>query len=209
MTERNKKSSAPKRGIDLSFERITGRIGRTTALIVAIGALVATIFTQYDTIKKELVKHGILTQPPCVSVDSVKFPKIVKLSEWDETKVSLHGHKNCTGPFGLYMTFYPDVRSQRLFALVPPHGNSRDCGGFSASLVPQCWQSHKPLTKGKGEWDLSWGLPPLSLVSNPDRVEQIRVSWEVRDYDNPTKPPTNVDTNSIEIQNDAESTSGK
>jgi hypothetical protein len=211
MTERKKKSDAPKRGVDLYLDVITGRIRKITILLGSIGVLVVLIFTQYDKIKKLLVEHGILTPaPPCVSVDWPKFPEKVKLSEWDSTTVSLHGHEDCTGDFGLYMAFSADDRSKKLFALVPPHFESyEECKELHADLYPNCWYFRRPLTSGKGEWSWDVPLPPVQPLSNLRSGDRLIVSYEVRDYDAPGKPPKKAYWAAITIRSDAESPSGK
>ena len=202
MTKRQKNNEAAKSGFDVFMERITGRVGKITALVAALGGLVIAGLTQSDQIRAKLVSTGWYTPRPCVSIDTTAFPATVKLSEWDNTTVTLHGSKNCTTDLGLYVAFLRDIRNDQLFVVRPPRGNYKECNALRSDLFPNCWDFKKPLVNGKGEWSWNVPLPPLERLSDPHRVEKILVSWSVRDYDDPNKSPILADTAAITVQSE-------
>jgi hypothetical protein len=206
MTGRKLRTDIAKSRFDDFIERITSRIGKIAALVVAIGGLAVAAVTQSESIRAKLVAIGWYAPQPCVRIDSATFPETVKLSEWDRMKVNLQGRNNCATVLGLYVTFFRDMHNKELFVLRVPHGDFPECKGLAADLEPKCWNPKKPIVIGKGKWSWDVPLPPMERLSNPQRVERILVSWSVRDYDEPTKPAILADTAAIMVQSDAGNT---
>jgi hypothetical protein len=187
---------------DLFIERITGRVAKITGLVTAIGGLLVVGIHKSDDLLGQLAAHGLYAARPCVTIDTSAFPATVKLSDWNNTTVRLHGTKNCATDVGLYVTFLRDFHDDQLFVMRPPRGNFSECNAFRSDLYPNCWDWRKPLVKGKGEWTWNVPLPPLERLRDPRAVETIQVSWSVRDYDNPNKSPILADTAAILVSND-------
>ncbi len=186
MTQPKKKTNVPKGGADTFLGRITDRVKMYTALVVAIGALATALTSQYDNLRIWI--KGWYTPPPCLLIDSPIFPETVKLSEWDSTKVTLHGHQNCQSAVGLYMTFWPRTSNGQLFTIEPPRESFKECRDLGANLYPECWEYQKPIVSKNGEWSWNVRLPRLHRVSDPSSEDKIFISWSVRDYDDPNKP---------------------
>lgn len=200
--------SAPKKDPEKSgsdwIELVTGRIGKITALVGAIGGLLLLILTQIDKIQNEAVRVGLYSPRPCVEVnaDHVVFPKTVKYSEWDNMRIRLKGRNNCNRPLGLYVTFVRRTASEPRFILRVPHEELPECRGKAPLQEPKCWDPKKPVAIAKGDWEWATLPPPLSQLSDPRSIETISVTWEVRDYDEPTKPPIAVGSVPIEVTYD-------
>jgi hypothetical protein len=206
MTERKNRVEPTKSAFDF-VDLITGRIGKITALVVAIGSLAVGALTQWETFIGKLVEMGLYTRPPCVQVNPLMIPATVKYSEWDNMKIQLKGRTNCSTPLGLYVTFVRRTASEPRFVLRVPHEDLPECKGLAPLQEPKCWDPRKPISIGKGDWEWDVRPPPLAQLSDPRRIEKISMTWAVHDYDAPTKPPIRVDTATIEVHSEAGSAS--
>jgi hypothetical protein len=200
VTPREKKTE-PTKGASDFVDLITGKIGKITALLTAIGGLVLLILTNSEQILNKLTALGLYTPPPCVQVEPLKIPERVKYSEWDSMKIKLKGRNNCSTPFGLYVTFVPNRASEARFVLRIPHEDLPECKG-GAPQDPKCWDPRKPVSKGKGDWECEIPPPPLARLSDPRSIENISITYYVYDYDAPTKPAIRVGSVEIKVEND-------
>jgi len=189
------------------LELITGRVGKLTAFVAALGGLAVGILNYSEQVRDKLTALHLYTPAPCVEVDTVILPATVKLSEWDNMRIRVKGRSNCSSPFGLYVTFVRRSSRQPEFVLRVPHEDLPECKGLAPFQVPRCWDPKKPIKLGKGTWEWEVLPPPLAQLSNPRAVEKISVTWSVHDYDAPTKPPLRVDNATIEIHNDTRDSS--
>jgi hypothetical protein len=201
MTEQKKETEPTKGAFDV-LDLITGRIGKITALLTALGGLALLILTQSEQILNKLTALGLYTPPPCVQVDPLMIPATVKYSEWDNMKIKVKGRNNCSTPFGLYVTFVPRIGSEPRFLLRVPHEDLPECKG-RAQQEPKCWDPKKPVSRTNGDWEWYVLPPPLAPLSDPRRIEKISLTWAVYDYDAPTKPAISTDNTTIEVHNDA------
>ena len=201
MTEQKKETEPTKGAFDF-IDLITGRIGKITALLTALGGLALLILTQSEQILNKLTALGLYTPPPCVQVDPLMIPATVKYSEWDNMNMKLKGRNNCSTPLGLYVTFVRRTGVEPRFVLRVPHDDWPQCKGLTALQEPKCWDPKKPVSRGKGDW--VWDIPPPPLVqlSDPRRIEKITINWTVYDYDSPTKPAFGTGNATIEVHND-------
>ncbi len=200
MTEREKETE-PTKGASDFFDRITGKIGKITALLTAIGGLVLLILTNSEQILTKLTALNLYTPPPCVQIEPLMIPATVKYSEWDKMKMKLKGRNNCSTPFGLYVMFVPRTASEARFLLRIPHEDLPECKG-GAPQDPKCWDPQKPVSKGKGPWECEIPPPPLERLSDPRSIENISITYYVYNYDAPTKPPIRVGSATIRVEND-------
>jgi hypothetical protein len=182
---------------------VTGRIGKITALITAVGGLLLLILNQSEQIRGKLISLNLYTPLECVQVDRLMMPDTVKYSEWDSMKIKLKGRNNCGAPLGLYVTFVRRAASEPRFVLRAPHEDLPECKGLALSQEPKCWDQKKPVSIGKGDWEWDVLPPPLAQLSDPRRIEKFAITWSVYDYDAPTKPAIRIDTATIGIHNDA------
>jgi len=200
VTAQEKKTEPTKGAFDF-VDLITGKIGKITALLTAIGGLILLILTNSEQILNKLTALGLYTHPPCVQVEPLKIPERVKYSEWDNMKIKLKGRNNCSTPFGLYVTFVPRSASEARFVLRIPHEDLPECKG-GAPQDPKCWDPRKPVSKGKGGWECEIPPPPLARLSDPRSIENISITYYVYDYDAPTKPAIRVGSVEIKVEND-------
>ena len=199
-----KKETEPTKGASDFVGLITGKIGKITALLTAIGGLVLAIQTNSASILNLLTALGLYTPytpPPCVQVEPLMIPATVKYSEWDNMKMKLKGRNNCSTPFGLYVTFVPRSASEARFVLRVPHEDLPECKG-GAPQDPKCWDPRKPVSKGRGDWECEIPPPPLARLSDPRSIENISITYYVYDYDAPTKPAIRVGSATIKVEND-------
>ena len=201
MTPRKRNSEPTKSAFDF-VDLITGRIGKITALLTAIGGLALLILTQSEQILTKVTALGLYTPPPCVEVEPLMMPATVKYSEWDSMRLKLKGRNNCSTVLGLFVTFLPRSASEARFVVRVPHEDLPECKG-RAPQEPKCWDPKKPVSIAKGDWEWDVLPPPLRQLSDPHRIEKISMTWAVHDFDAPTKPPIRVDTATIEVHNDA------
>jgi hypothetical protein len=200
MTPR-KKDTEPTKGAFDFVDLITGRIGKITALLTAIGGLALLVLTQSEQILNKAIALGLYKLPPCVEVEPLMIPATVKYSEWDSMRLKLKGRNNCSTPLGLFVTFVPRSSSEARFVLRVPHEDLPECKG-RAPQEPRCWDPKKPVSSGKGNWEWEVLPPPLAQLSDPRRIEKISITWYVYDYDAPTKSAILVGNSTIEVHND-------
>jgi hypothetical protein len=200
MTPR-KKDTGPTRSAFDFVDLITGRIGKITALLTAIGGLALLILTQSEQILNKAIALGLYKLRPCAQVEPLEIPATVKYSEWDNMKLKLKGRNNCSTPLGLFVTFVPRSTSEARFVLRVPHEDLPECKG-RAPQEPRCWDPKKPVSSGKGNWEWEVLPPPLAQLSDPRRIEKISITWYVYDYDAPTKSAIRVGSATIEVHND-------
>jgi hypothetical protein len=196
------KQTEPGKGASDFVDLITGKIGKITALVTAIGGLVVAILTNAAPMVKLLSAVGLYTPAPCVQVEPLMVPTTVKYSEWDNMRIKLKGRSNCSTPFGLYVTFVPRSASEARFVLRLPHEDLPECKGGGAPQDPKCWDPRKPVSKGKGDWECEIPPPPLARLSDPRSIENISVTYYVYDYDAPTKPAIRVGSATIKVESD-------
>ena len=116
MTPRKKDTESTKSAFDF-VDLITGRIGKITALLTAIGGLALLVLTQSEQILNKAIALGLYKLPPCVEVEPLMIPATVKYSEWDSMRLKLKGRNNCSTPLGLFVTFVPRSSSEARFVL--------------------------------------------------------------------------------------------
>jgi hypothetical protein len=191
----------PTKGAFDFVDLVTGRIGKITALLTAVGGLVLLILTQSEQILTKVTALGLYTPRPCVQVEPLVIPATVKYSEWESMKLKLKGRNNCSTPLGLFVIFVPRSASETGFVVRVPHEDLPECKG-RAPQEPRCWDPKKPVSSGKGAWEWEVLPPRLALLSDPRRVEKISITWYVYDYDSPTKSAIQVGSATIEVQND-------
>lgn len=191
----------PTKGAFDFVDLITGRIGKITAFLTALGGLVLLILTQSEQILSKAIALGLYTPRPCVQVEPLVIPATVKYSEWDSMKLKLKGRNNCSTPLGLFVIFVPRNASETGFVVKVPHEDLDECKG-RAPKEPRCWDTKKPVSSGKGAWE--WEVPPprLARMRDPRQIEKISISWYVYDYDSPTKSAILIDSATIEVHND-------
>jgi hypothetical protein len=200
MTRKKTKAGDPAPASGTLIERMTDQINRIRLLIAALTALAAAGYVAREKLAG-LLDIGPRSPSSCVQVNPATFPKELRLEEWGDTPIRLNGRNECPVEFGLYVTFRREFAAdQQLFALSSPHADLPECKGLSSDLVPACWNSKKPIRRGKGEWQWDVRLPPLEPLRDPGIGERIRLSWAVRDYDDPTKPAIVADTAAIVVQ---------
>jgi hypothetical protein len=197
-----KEGTEPEKGKPDWIELVTGRIGKISALVAALGGLLVLILNQFESVQKKAIGMKLYSPGACVEVRQVVFPKTVKFSEWDAMRIRLIGFNSCDKPLGLYVTFVRRTASEPRFILRVPHEELPECRGKAPLLEPKCWDPKKPVAIGKGDWEWETLPPPLSQLSDPRSIETIALTWEVRDYDEPTKPPIATDSVPIEVRYD-------
>jgi hypothetical protein len=200
MSVRQPRDGQQTRGSDW-LDVVTGRIGKVSALVAAVGGLVVLVLNQSAQIHEKLVAMKILSAPPCVEISRVVIPPTVRYSEWDNMRIKVEGRNNCDEPLGLYVTFLPRTAENPSFRLRVPHEDDPDCSGTPAVLEPKCWDPKKPVAIRKGEWQWEMLPPPLESLSDSWSTDTISVSWEVRDYDDPQRPIA-TDSAQIAVTND-------
>jgi hypothetical protein len=191
----------PTKGAFDFVDLLTGRIGKITAFLTALGGLVLLILTQSEQILTKATALGLYTPRQCVEVEPLVIPAAVKYSEWDSMKLKLKGRNNCSAPLGLFVIFVPASASETGFVIRVPHEDLPECRS-GAPKDPTCWNPKKPLRSGKGAWE--WEVPPprLARMRNPGQTEKISITWYVYDYDSPAKSAIQVNSATIEVQND-------
>ena len=202
MRKQSKTPEPAKSAFDL-VELITGRIGKITALVAAIGGLALGILKYSGEVRDKLVQLHLYTPPPCLQVDDLILPATVKFSQWDNMRIKLKGRNNCSANLGLYVTFVRRTAVGSLIRLKVPHEDLPECKGTAPLLVPNCWDQKKPISLHKGDWEWEIRPPPLEPLGDPRDVEKISVTWAARDYDDPTKPVIGTDSAEIEVRSDA------
>ena len=200
MTPREDDTEPTKGGFEF-IELLTGKIGKLTAFLTAIGGLAVLILTQSEQILSKATSLGLYTPRPCVEVEPLVIPATVKYSEWDSMKLKLKGRNNCSTPLGLFVIFVPGSASETGFVVRVPHEDLPECKTL-APKDPTCWNPKKPVSSGKGAWE--WEVPPprLARMRDPRQIEKISITWYVYDYDSPTKSAILVDSATIEVHND-------
>ena len=198
-----RRRSAPHEGGRDWIEIATGRVGKITAFLTAIGAFVLVMLNQSEQIGNKLSAMGWFSPRPCVEVSKADIPNTIEYAEWDNMRIRFEGRNNCDGMLGLYVTFQGRVSSEPRFRLRPPHEDISDCRGTGPVQLPKCWDRKKPVAIGKGEWDWEVLPPPLAQLSDPTPSATISVSWEVRNVDQPDKPPLASDLAQIVVTNKA------
>jgi hypothetical protein len=177
MAKVHAKPDSPHSAFDLVIDRLTGRVGKVTALIVATGGLAIAVLTQWEHGREQFAK--LFPPPPCVVVAPAKFPSSVKLSEWDDIRVQLSGQNNCPGELGLYVTFSRDEsKNSSLFAIGSRHIDLPTCSNYLvAESEPRCWNPKKPVVIGKGPWTYPVLLPRLESLAAWQSGHKILVDW--------------------------------
>jgi hypothetical protein len=212
MTEQKKKTE-PAKSADF-IDLITGRIGKITALVAAVGVLVLMILNKSDLIlsKSEqvlgkLAALGLYTRAPCVQVDAFIIPATVKYKEWENMTIKINGHNNCSITLDGYVTF--DRRTETgpwLIRFRLPHEELPECRRQALQVPlqePTSWDAMIPIWIGKGNWHWDLRAPPIEPMSDPRRVEKIAITWRLHNYDTPTNNPIWVRDSVTEVQNDA------
>ena len=189
MTERKKKIEPTKSTFDF-VDLLTGRIGKITGFVAAIGGLVALIASYWKPVLGLLVTLNLYTLPaplPCVQVKPINIPATVKYSEWGNMKISLKVHNNCSTPYTLFARFVcpNETPPQALRKIRAPYDALDECKGRNTP-VPTCWEQKKIDKKGEEPWDVP--LPTLERL-NPRPVEKIKIAFSVLDFEAPTKSP--------------------
>jgi hypothetical protein len=204
MTPR-KKGTRPAKGAFDIVDLITGRIGKITALVTAIGGLAFVILTQSEQIASKLTALGLYTPRPCVEIRRMIVPKEIQYSDWkkNKMKITIEGRNNCEAQLGIYLTYMRDKNSESLFDLKVPYDDWEECKGSNKALLQEriCWETKKPLRRGKGDWVWNVVLPDLEQIGARP-VEPVRIKFEVNDYDDPTRIYWS-ETVPIEVRNDA------
>jgi hypothetical protein len=177
----------PTNGVFTFIDFITGRVGKITALILAIIGLIIAV--------KRLC-NIVSPKSPDVQVKDVILPKKVKCSEWDNMIIKLKGC-NCDGTSGLYVIFSSTLAEVRLKPPIAIDG--KDCVG--RPQLPWCWCGKKPVCEGEEDWEWDLFPPQLEWVGNPRDIKRFLIHWEVLDYDNPTKV-IRADNEMMELIND-------
>jgi len=204
MTPRKKVTKPVKGAFDI-VDLITGRIGKITALITAIGGLAFVILSQSEQIFDKLTALGLYTPRPCVEVERLIVPKKIEYSEWkkNKMKITIEGRNNCEAQLGIFLTYMRDKDSESLFDLKAPYDEWEECKGSNKALLQEriCWATKKPLRHGKGAWQWNVVLPDLEQIGARP-VEPVRIKFEVNDFDDPSKTYWS-ETIPIEVRNDS------
>jgi len=203
MSEQPKETEPTKKAFDF-VELITGRVGKIAALVTAVGGLALVILNQSEQVRDKLIALGWYTPPPCLQIERLSMPDTVQYSEWDNMEIKLKGRNTCPTSLGLYVTFVHRQNHQR-FVLGVPYEDRPECKGPTRLEEPECWDWKIPLDKGDWEWRVQ--APPLTALSDPRRIEKISIKWAVYNYKAPAKSLLRADTATVEIHNDAASTS--
>lgn len=164
------------------LDTVTGNLGKITALLGAVAALLAASQGLFDHLFPS-------TQRPCVEIDAQVFPEAVKYTEWDKTPIRIKGRNTCGKSLGVYVTFVRRQTGKPNFVLGTPYDHP-ECERGTPEQVPKCWDGKKPVRiDNHGNWEWETRPPPLSLLSDPGPIEEIAVTWEVRDIDEPAGAP--------------------
>jgi len=200
MTGRKKKDEPAKSSFDFVVDLITSRIKLITGLVSAIALLVLGVLNYWKDIKDK-----VRPARPCVEVKSLTVPPKIIYSDWKKNnmKITITGKNNCEAQLGLYLTYMRANDSESMFNLRVPYGDWEECKGVNKNLLQEriCWETKKPLRQGKGDWEWEVTLPELEQVGARP-IERIRLKFEVKDYDDPTKSYWSK-PELIEVQNDA------
>lgn len=212
MTEQKKKVQPTKGGFGF-IDLLTGRIGKATALVAAVGGLVLMILNKSelilgksDQVLGKLAAMGLYTRAPCVQVDEFMIPATVKYKEWENMTIKLNGHNNCSITLDGYVTF--DRRTDagsRLIRFRLPHEDLPECRRQALQVPlqePTCWDAMIPILIGKGKWQWDLRPPPLETLSDPRQIGKIAITWRLHNYDSPTNKPMWVRDSVTEVQND-------
>lgn len=213
MTERKEKAQPPKGGFSF-IELVTGRIGKATALVAAVGGLVLMILNKSESVLGaservlgKLAALGLYTRPPCVQVDEFTIPATVNYKEWENMTIKLNGHNNCSITLDGYVSF--DRRAETgpgLFRFRLPHEELPECRRQALQVPlqePTCWDAMIPVSIGKGKWHWDLRAPPIETLSDPRRIEKIAITWRLHDYDLPANKPIWLRDSVTEMHNDA------
>lgn len=192
--------SAPARpGI---LDVLTGNIGKITALVGAVAGLVAAWQALFGQLFEEQAPEPAAPRV-CVEVDAQDFPQAVKYSDWKTTPIRVKGRNNCDKPLGVYATFVRRQSSEPSFVLGVPYDSLPGCDRGTPLLEPKCWDRKKPVPiDRRGEWEWETRPPPLWLLGDPGSIEEIAVTWEVRDLDQPTDDPLATSSVTIKLIDD-------
>ena len=182
------------------IEVVTGRVGKITALLTALGGLLVVVLNQSDQFLKKLRTMELFPSYSCVEIDKVVIPQTVEYSEWENMRIGIGGRNNCKESLGLYVTFQERVSNEPRFRLRAPYEGQGGCGSESVQL-PGCWDYKKPVAVGKWGWEVL--PPPMTQLNNPVPTAKITVRWDVRNVDQPDKHPLASDSAQIEVTNKA------
>ncbi len=159
-----------------AIELLTGRVGRITALIVAVAALLSAFMTLTQAGREVL---ALLRPAPSAARNaacfepSLTYPKRVALAKWDDMDLQLTGRNNCKDGLPVYVVF----KGRKVSLRIDPPFSAADCRFDDAS----CWEQRR-LDKGDVHWRLT---PPIlrSLqepLSGPTRMD---INWIVYSQD--------------------------
>lgn len=169
---------------------ITGKIGKITAVCVALTAFLGAL-VQLTGLGKTVLSW---MNPPVVVAPldlrncldaQLSYPDAVPLSKWSSMEMRLRGQNDCKATLAVYVTFRG--REDRV-RLEPPFGDTD----------PSCWEQ-KTLASGALDWKVSPPrLVPLKVpLGNKVRVD---INWVV--YNAETKMQVRADTASFWLEDD-------
>lgn len=174
------RSSKPRLG---SLERWTGKVGKVTALLVAIttlGATTAGITVAWAPVVRAIRQLSSPPPPPPVASPTkscfqaqLSCPETVSVSGWPAMRLRLDVENSCEDELFAYVIF--KVAGGGRIRIEPPFYDNASCGADKDK--PGCWEERE-LKKGTYQLDL---LPP-HLTRLQDRLGgrlQVGINWVV------------------------------
>lgn len=193
---------------------LTGRIGKITVLVAAVGTLV-TVAVEHATKIRGLFTPApgptppLVATPPvgsqstgCIAVRSVKFPEKIVYSDerndWDrDYRVEVSGRNECGASVGLYMTI---KAISNVFDLEPPGLGPAPCEKAS-NLVFDCWEYKIPV-EASADKTWAWSARFPSAKPRNDAIRKkgaIEIHYSIRRTDRPDEVLYSLPIPDIEV----------
>jgi hypothetical protein len=201
MSENNQAPSAG--GPPGIVELITGKIGKVTALclaIVALGGAIGGVWTMGRRALQYigLAPHGTsVTDSKNCFQPQLMYPGDVTLSKWDSMDLRLTGRNECKQTLAVHVAF--KGRKDRV-SIEPPFADS----SCTQADNPSCWEQ-KTLERGDVNWEVS---PPVLTPLKKPLGERIRVDVNWIIYNAETRVQVHADTARIWLNDDPSGPAG-
>lgn len=163
------RDSEPKQASSDLLGKITGRIGKVIALIVAFGTLLGAIEHFFETGSSLIARFKTdKSLKDCFRAE-MKYPKTVSISGWRSMPLSLTGRNSCREKLGIHIAF----KTKRL-AMVAFESPVSDCRDL---VNPDCWEEKSIETGDVNEMFIP---PHLQVLKKPlGEPVDININWVV------------------------------
>ena len=154
------------------LDLVTGKIGKISALIVAVGALLTgaeKVFKIFGGVDPKGPTE-VVKLKDCFEAD-LTYPKEVSFNGWSSMSLRMSGANDCGETLIGHVAFKaPRATSLRILAPFAPEGG--DC----TLANPDCWES---ITFTSGPVDYRVSVPELKRLGALTRAVPIDINWIV------------------------------